>query len=74
MDAGYEDRWLKGIKSSILSQASLSVCHLNSDIIKVNIHGNSRIVDLVSVGLITVSTMIYQFSEDQDADIIFVKL
>ena len=41
MDAGYEGRWLKGIKSSILSQASLSVCHLNSDIIKVNIQGNS---------------------------------
>ena len=41
MDAGYEDRWLKGIKSSILSQASLSVCQLNSDIIKVNIQGNS---------------------------------
>ena len=69
MDAGNEDQWLKGIKSSMLSQAAMSVCHLNSDIIKVNIQGNS-----VSVGLITVSTMIYQFSEDQDADIIFVKL
>ena len=33
-------------------------------------------VDLVSVGLITVSTMIYQSSEDHDiyADITFVKL
>ena len=69
MDAGNEDQWLKGIKSSMLSQAAMSACHLNSDIIKVNIQGNS-----VSVGLITVSTMIYQFSEDQDADIIFVKL
>ena len=33
-------------------------------------------VDLVSVGLITVSTMIYQSSDDHDiyADITFVKL
>ena len=52
MDAGNEDQWLKGIKSSMLSQAAMSVCHLNSDIIKVNIQGNS-----VSLGLITVSTM-----------------
>ena len=41
MDAGNEDRWLEGIKSSMLSQATMSVCHLNSDIIKVNIQGNS---------------------------------
>ena len=41
MDAGNEDRWLEGIKSSMLSQATMSACHLNSDIIKVNIHGNS---------------------------------
>ena len=72
MDAGYEDRWLKGIKSSTLSQAALSVCHLNSHY---QLRSTYRvIVDLVSVGLITVSSMIYQLSEDQDADIIFVKL
>ena len=41
MDAGNEDRWLEGIKSSMLSQATMSACHLNSDIIKVNIQGYS---------------------------------
>ena len=40
MDAGNEDRWLKGIKSLMLSQAAMSAGHLNSDIIKVNIQGN----------------------------------
>ena len=49
MDAGDENRWLKGIKSSMLSQAATY----------------RVIVDLVSVGLITVSSMIYQCSEDQ---------
>ena len=51
MDAGYEDRWLKGIKSSILSQAALSVCHLNSDIIKVNIQGNSGSIKMLTLYL-----------------------
>ena len=71
MDAGNEDRWLKGIKSSTLSQAA--VCLPLK--FRLLLRSTYRvIVDLVSVGLITVSSMIYQFSEDQDADIIFVKV
>ena len=43
-------------------QPALSVCHLNSHY---QLRSTYRvIVDLVSVGLITVSSMIYQFSED----------
>ena len=59
MDAGHEDRWFKGIKSYMFSQAALSVTTYIRTI-KVNVHGEGNVV---SVGLITVGSMIYQFSE-----------
>ena len=60
MDAGHEDRWFKGIKSYMFSQAALSVTTYIRTI-KVNIHGEGNVV---SVGLITVGSMIYQFSDE----------
>ena len=54
----------------MFSQAALSVTTYIRTI-KVNVHGEGN---LASVGLITVGSMIYQVSEDQNADIIFVKL
>ena len=60
MDAGHEDRWFKGIKSYMFSQAALSVTTYIRTI-KVNVHGEGNVV---SVGLITVGSMIYQFSDE----------
>ena len=79
LDACGGGGWTLGMKidgSKVLKvqcshkQLCLSVTSIQT-IIKVNNEG-----DLVSVGLITVSTMIYQSSEDHDiyADITFVKL